>query len=179
MGEIRKLAAILVSDVVGYSRLAGTDEERTLARLRTLRSDLIDPTIALHHGRVVSRLSSLQPDPLINMDGVGAAGGPIGVYRPEDRLTPPALRRGASDITSQRTGSSSLPCPRRPHELRASTIPSRRSFFGFAGPVDGAHGELTRQRHHLFRRSIKKGRPESRPPCHLHERGDGLAHGLV
>jgi adenylate cyclase len=52
---IRKLAAILVADVVGYSRLAGADEERTLARLRALRSDLIDPTIAVHHGRVVKR----------------------------------------------------------------------------------------------------------------------------
>jgi adenylate cyclase len=55
MAETRKIAAILVSDVVGYSRLAGTDEDRTLARLRTLRSDLIDPTIAVHHGRVVKR----------------------------------------------------------------------------------------------------------------------------
>ena len=55
MTETRKLAAILVTDVVGYSRLAGTDEERTLARLRALRSDLIDPTVALHHGRVVKR----------------------------------------------------------------------------------------------------------------------------
>jgi TolB-like protein/class 3 adenylate cyclase len=44
-----------VSDVVGYSRLAGADEDRILARLRTLRSDLIDPTIAVHHGRVVKR----------------------------------------------------------------------------------------------------------------------------
>ena len=43
MTETRKLAAILVADVVGYSRLAGADEERTLARLRALRSDLIDP----------------------------------------------------------------------------------------------------------------------------------------
>jgi adenylate cyclase len=51
----RKLAAILVSDVVGYSRLASTDEDRILARLRTLRSDLIDPTIAVHHGRIVKR----------------------------------------------------------------------------------------------------------------------------
>ena len=51
----RKLAAILVSDVVGYSRLAGVDEERILARLRALRSDLIDPTISIHHGRVVKR----------------------------------------------------------------------------------------------------------------------------
>src|SRR3984957_17937778 len=53
MRETRKLTAILVSDVVGYSRLAGADEERTLARLRALRSDLSDPTIALHHGRIV------------------------------------------------------------------------------------------------------------------------------
>ena len=55
MSETRKLAAILVSDVVGYSRLTGADEDRILARLRALRSDLIDPTIAVHHGRVVKR----------------------------------------------------------------------------------------------------------------------------
>src|ERR1700752_5364293 len=55
MAETRKLAAILVSDVAGYSRLAGADEDRTLARLRTLRSDLIDPIISVHHGRVVKR----------------------------------------------------------------------------------------------------------------------------
>ena len=55
MSETRKIAAILVADVVGYSRLAGADEDRTLARLRALRSDLIDPTIAVHHGRVVKR----------------------------------------------------------------------------------------------------------------------------
>jgi adenylate cyclase len=53
MGETRKIAAILAADVVGYSRLAGTGEDRTLSRLRGLRSDLIDPTIALHHGRIV------------------------------------------------------------------------------------------------------------------------------
>jgi len=55
MSETRKIAAILVSDVVGYSRLVGADEDRTLARLRALRSDMIDPTIAVHHGRVVKR----------------------------------------------------------------------------------------------------------------------------
>ena len=55
MVESRKLAAILVADVVGFSRLAGADEERLLARLRALRSDLIDPTIAVHKGRVVKR----------------------------------------------------------------------------------------------------------------------------
>jgi adenylate cyclase len=51
VGETRKLAAILVSDVVGYSRLTGADEEGTPARLRGLRSDLIDPAIAA--GRAV------------------------------------------------------------------------------------------------------------------------------
>jgi len=55
MTETRKLAAILVADVVGYSRLAGVDEDCTLARLRGLRSDLIDPAIAAHHGRIVKR----------------------------------------------------------------------------------------------------------------------------
>src|SRR5215831_4509690 len=55
MSETRKLAAILVADVVGYGRLASTDEDRTLARLRALRSDLIDPTIAVHNGRLVKR----------------------------------------------------------------------------------------------------------------------------
>ncbi len=55
MTEKRKLAAILAADVVGFSRLTGADEDRTLARLRALRSDLIDPTIAVHNGRVVKR----------------------------------------------------------------------------------------------------------------------------
>jgi adenylate cyclase len=55
VSETRKLAAILVADIVGYSRLAGADEDRILARLRTLRSDLIDPILAVHHGRVVKR----------------------------------------------------------------------------------------------------------------------------
>src|ERR1700747_269465 len=55
MSETRKLAAILAADVVGFSRLTGTDEDRTLARLRALWSDLIAPTIAVHNGRVVKR----------------------------------------------------------------------------------------------------------------------------
>ena len=55
MSEARKIAAILVADVVGYGRLAGSDEDRTLSRLRGLRSDLIDPAIAAHRGRVVKR----------------------------------------------------------------------------------------------------------------------------
>lgn len=49
----RRLAAILAADMVGYSRLAGADEEGTLERLRALRSDLIDPAIRAHRGRIV------------------------------------------------------------------------------------------------------------------------------
>jgi class 3 adenylate cyclase len=55
LSESRKLVAIFAADVVGFSRLAGADEDRILARLRALRSDLIDPTIAVHNGRVVKR----------------------------------------------------------------------------------------------------------------------------
>ena len=55
MSEVRKLAAILVADIVGYSRLARADEEGTLARLRALWSDLLDPAIAARRGRVVKR----------------------------------------------------------------------------------------------------------------------------
>jgi len=55
MSESRKLAAILVADVVGYSRLADADEDRTLARLRGLRGDIFDPAIAAHHWRIVKR----------------------------------------------------------------------------------------------------------------------------
>jgi adenylate cyclase len=55
MNETRKIAAILAADVVGFSRLAGADEEGILARLRALRTDLTDPAIAGRHGRVVKR----------------------------------------------------------------------------------------------------------------------------
>jgi adenylate cyclase len=55
MGGTREIAAILVADIAGYSRLAGADEDRTLSRLRGLRSDLIDPAIDAHHGRIVKR----------------------------------------------------------------------------------------------------------------------------
>jgi adenylate cyclase len=49
----RRLAAILAADVAGYSRLMGVDEEGTLERLKAMRSELIDPKIAEHHGRIV------------------------------------------------------------------------------------------------------------------------------
>ena len=53
MAETRKLAAILAADVAGYSRLVGADEDGTVARLRALRSELIDPAIASNRGRIV------------------------------------------------------------------------------------------------------------------------------
>src|SRR5215208_5980754 len=49
----RRLAAIMAADVVGYSRLIRSDEDGTLAALKSLRSDRIGPKIAEHHGRVV------------------------------------------------------------------------------------------------------------------------------
>ncbi len=49
----RRLAAIMATDVVGYSRLIRADEEGTLEALKALRADLIDPKIAEHHGRIV------------------------------------------------------------------------------------------------------------------------------
>src|SRR5262245_31848168 len=49
----RRLAAILAADIAGYSRLMGQDEAGTLARVRALRRELIDPTVTEHKGRVV------------------------------------------------------------------------------------------------------------------------------
>src|SRR2546421_4602029 len=49
----RRLAAILAADVAGYSRLIGADEEGTLNRLRSIRAEIIDPTITEHRGRIV------------------------------------------------------------------------------------------------------------------------------
>src|SRR5207302_8810789 len=48
----RRLAAILCADVVGYSRLMGADEEKTLAVLKGHRRELIDPLIDQHRGRI-------------------------------------------------------------------------------------------------------------------------------
>jgi TolB-like protein/class 3 adenylate cyclase len=53
MSATRRLAAILAADVAGYSRLMGTDEEGTLARLKGLRRELSDPKIKEHRGRIV------------------------------------------------------------------------------------------------------------------------------
>src|SRR5262245_56035922 len=53
MPAIRRLAAVLVADVAGYSRLIEGDEEGTLQRLKALRAEVIDPKLLEHHGRIV------------------------------------------------------------------------------------------------------------------------------
>jgi adenylate cyclase len=53
MTASRRLAAILAADVAGYSRLIGEDEEGTLNRLRSIRTEVLDPKIDEHHGRLV------------------------------------------------------------------------------------------------------------------------------
>jgi adenylate cyclase len=53
MREQRRLAAIVSADVAGYSRLMGRDESGTLAALKALRREVVDPRIAKHNGRVV------------------------------------------------------------------------------------------------------------------------------
>jgi adenylate cyclase len=53
MTQTRRLAAILAADVAGYSRLIGADEQGTLNRLRAIRTEIVDPAIAQHRGRIV------------------------------------------------------------------------------------------------------------------------------
>ena len=52
-GPERRLAAVLATDMVGYSRLMEADERGTLARLKTHRLELIDPAITKNHGRII------------------------------------------------------------------------------------------------------------------------------
>jgi TolB-like protein/class 3 adenylate cyclase/Tfp pilus assembly protein PilF len=70
----RKLAAILAADVVGYSRLMEADEANTLARLKSTRTNLIDPKIAAHNGRIVKLMGdgALVEFPSV-VDAVGCA----------------------------------------------------------------------------------------------------------
>ena len=53
MTQTRRLTAILVADVAGYSRLMGADEEGTLAALKAIRRELSDPKVKEHRGRIV------------------------------------------------------------------------------------------------------------------------------
>lgn len=56
MSDLRKLAAILAADVVGFSRMMGADEDATLAQMRGLRAEVIDPAVVQCNGRVVKRM---------------------------------------------------------------------------------------------------------------------------
>jgi TolB-like protein len=56
MSQTRRLAAILAADVAGYSRLIGADEGGTLKRLGAIRTEVTDPKIAEHHGRIVKTM---------------------------------------------------------------------------------------------------------------------------
>src|SRR6516162_8463047 len=53
MSATRRLAAILAADVAGYSRLIGADEGGTLAQLKAIPAELIDPTLAAYNGRLL------------------------------------------------------------------------------------------------------------------------------
>ena len=61
MAVQRRLAAILAADVVGYSRLMGEDEESTMATLTAHRTDLIEPCIDEHRGRIMTRPGCAAP----------------------------------------------------------------------------------------------------------------------
>ncbi len=56
MSEQRRLAAIVSADVAGYSRLMGQDESGTLAALKAVRQEVVDPAIAKHGGRIVKTI---------------------------------------------------------------------------------------------------------------------------
>ena len=58
-GIQRRLAAILVADVAGYSRLMGEDEAGTLSALRQLRTELFAPTVDDHNGTIVKSMGRL------------------------------------------------------------------------------------------------------------------------
>ncbi|GEP56181.1 hypothetical protein RSO01_33470 [Reyranella soli] len=80
MTEQRRLAAILVADVVGYSKLMGSDEAGTLAQLEALRTENIEPHIAKHAGRLFGDVV-VQGDELMG-DGVNVAARVEGIAEP-------------------------------------------------------------------------------------------------
>jgi hypothetical protein len=153
MAERRKIAAILVADVVGYSRLAGADEDGTLARLRALRSDLIDPAVAAHHGRTVKRTGD---GSLIEfrsvVDAVRCA---IAVQNgmiernagvpPERRIAAGCWGRGARPGRGRRLVFSR----RKPNRARRDRAAACRASFHRRAAL---HQSLERSRPRLFRR---------------------------
>jgi class 3 adenylate cyclase len=133
MSETRKIAAILVTDVVGYSRLAGADEGRTLARLRGLRSDLVDPAIDAHHGRIIKRTGNgsiieFRRGSAICLERVDSMPGEPGFFDTEERLRELSAKR--DDLFNSLSGrQNKLPDTRRNLRLRglveAHSVPDR------------------------------------------------------
>jgi len=101
MTRQRRLAAILVADVVGYSKLVGSDKAGTLARLQMLRSDIIEPAIAKHAGRLFKAVG----------DGFlveFASAVQVGRRRRENEAVPP-MRASARGNTDENQGQRSNP----------------------------------------------------------------------
>ena len=97
----RRLAAILAADVVGYSRLMEADERGTLARLKAHRSELIDPLLSEHRGRLVKLMGDGALCEFASaVDAVECAAG-IQVAWPSARRRCP--RRSASAFASAST----------------------------------------------------------------------------
>jgi adenylate cyclase len=135
MSETRKIAAILVSDVVGYSRLAGADEDRILARLRTLRSDLIDPLISVHHGRIVKRTgdgSVIEFRSVVDAVRLAIEVQSAMVERnaevPEDRRILFRIGIHLGDVVEERDGDLMGEASTSPHGSRASPSRARSAF---------------------------------------------------
>jgi hypothetical protein len=142
MSETCKIAVILVADVVGYSRLASADEDRTLSRLRGLRSDLIDPAIAAHHGRIVKRTGD---GSLIEFRSVDdAVRCAIGVQSAR-----PAYRPNDASSSASASMRSSKPV----------VIVERKAFSVAPAEISGSHQILARRSHSLFRHSGVGARP--------------------
>jgi adenylate cyclase len=117
VGETRKIAAILVADAVSYSRLFGADEELTLARLRALRSDLLDPVVAVRHGHVVKRTGDgLLVEFRSVIDALGCAVEvQDGMVEEENQLGSAAgLRRLGGFVAPRRTSACGSPTRRSP-----------------------------------------------------------------
>jgi class 3 adenylate cyclase len=97
----RRLAAIMSADVVGYSRLMGSDEAGTLSRLNALRRELIDPTIAVHSGRIVKLMGD---GALVEFaSAVDAVTCAIEIQRKLGSMMPMALKRPRSNFGSAST----------------------------------------------------------------------------
>ena len=158
----RRLAAILAADVVGYSRLMERDEDRTLARLKELRTELVEPLIAEYQGRIVKLM------------GDGAAG------RVRERSRRGALRRARPAGHGRARGaggrSRAHPVPDR-HQPRRRDPRGRRRPLRRRGERCRAAGATRRARRggrvgHRLRPAPRQARPHAR----LRGRAAGQEH---